>query len=231
MHRAGAVVLFGRCDEEMKTPYHPFVEALGEFVVACPDDQLRGLIGPLGGELASLAPSLQVSVSDRSEPMRAAPGTERYRLFEAVVDLFAAMSSAAPVLLLLDDLHWADTLSLLLLRHLLRSNEPMRLLVIGTYRDTDIGRNHPLTQLLPDLRRERRGLRLALSRLVEDDVAAMVAAAADRELTRTRSSSPATCTPRPTGTRFALRRCCCTSSKAGACEPRDAGCWPAPSRS
>lgn len=99
-----------------------------------------------------------------------------------MVDLFAAMSSAAPVLLLLDDLHWADTLSLLLLRHLLRSNEPMRLLVIGTYRDTDIGRNHPLTQLLPDLRRERRGLRLALSRLVEDDVAAMVAAAADREL-------------------------------------------------
>jgi class 3 adenylate cyclase len=182
VHQAGAVVLFGRCDEEMKTPYHPFVEALGEFVAACPDDQLGRLIGPLGGELAALLPSLQARLSDLAEPIRDTPGTERYRLFEAVIDLFAAMSSAAPMLVILDDLHWADTPSLLLLRHLLRSNEPMRLLVIGTYRDTDIGRDHPLTQLLPDMRRERRGQRLAMPRLAEDDVAAMVAAAADREL-------------------------------------------------
>lgn len=182
VNQAGAVVLFGRCDEEMKTPYHPFAEALGEFVAACSDDQLRRLIGPLGGELAALLPSLQARLSDLAEPIRVTPGTERYRLFEAVMDLFAAMSSAAPVLVILDDLHWADTPSLLLLRHLLRSNEPMRLLVIGTYRDTDIGRDHPLTQLLPDLRRERRGQRLAMPRLAEDDVAAMVAAAADREL-------------------------------------------------
>jgi predicted ATPase/class 3 adenylate cyclase len=182
VHQAGAVVLFGRCDEELDTPYRPFAEAVGEFVAACPDDQLRGLVGPLGGELTSLVPALQARVPDLAEPLGAAPRTERYRLFEAVVDLFAAMSSSAPVLLILDDLHWADPPSLLLLRHLLRSNEPMRLLVIGTYRDTDIGRDHPLTQLLPDLRRERRGRRLALPRLAEDDVAALVAAVADREL-------------------------------------------------
>ncbi len=182
LHQAGAVVLFGRCDEELDTPYQPFVEALDQFIAVCPDDHLRGLIGPLGGELASLLPTLQARVSDLAEPLRAAPGTERYRLFEAVVDLFAAMSSVAPVLLVLDDLHWADPPSLLLLRHLLRSNEPMRLLVLGTYRDTDIGRGHQLTQLLPDLRRAGRGRRVALSGLAEDDVATMVAAAADREL-------------------------------------------------
>lgn len=182
VHRQGAIVLFGRCDEELEAPYHPFVEALDEFVAACTDDQLRSLIGPLGGELTALLPALRARVSELGQPLGAAPGTERYRLFEAVADLFAAMSSAAPVLLVLDDLHWADPPSLLLLRHLLRSNEPMRLLVIGTYRDTDIGRDHPLTQFLPDLRRERRGRHLPLSRLAEDDVATMVAAAADREL-------------------------------------------------
>jgi hypothetical protein len=92
------------------------------------------------------------------------------------------MSSAAPVLLALDDLHWADAQTLLLLRHLLRSNEPMRLLVIGTFRDTDIGRGHQLMHLLPDLRRAGRGTKVALSGLAEDEVAAMVAAAAAREL-------------------------------------------------
>jgi class 3 adenylate cyclase len=182
VHRAGAIVLFGQCDEEMGTPYHPFVEALGEFVAGCPDSLLQGLIGPLGGELAPLLPILQARMPGLAQPMRAEPGTERYRLFEAVVDLFAAMSSAAPVLLVLDDLHWADTPTLLLLRHLLRSNEPMRLLMIGTYRDTEIGRDHQLTQLLPDLRRAGRARRLALTGLAQDDVAAMVAAAADRKL-------------------------------------------------
>jgi tetratricopeptide (TPR) repeat protein len=98
------------------------------------------------------------------------------------VELFAAMSATAPVLLALDDLHWAAAPTLLLLRHLLRSNEPMRLLVVGTYRDTDIGRDHQLMQLLPDLRRAGRGTRLPLSGLNEDEVTEMVASAAAREL-------------------------------------------------
>jgi hypothetical protein len=71
---------------------------------------------------------------------------------------------------------------MMLLRHLLRSNEPMRLLVAATYRDTDVGRSHLLTQLLPDMRRANRGKRLALSGLDADGVAAMVAAVADHEL-------------------------------------------------
>ncbi len=182
VHRSGAVVLFGQCDEETGIAYHPIVEALEAVVAACPDDQLRGLLGPLAGELASLVPSLQARVPGLAEPLRAEPETERYRLFEAVVDLFAAMSSAMPVLLVLDDLHWADAPTLLLLRHLLRSNEPMRLLVVGTYRDTDIGRDHQLTQLLPDLRRAGRGKRLALSGLDKKKITAMVAATTNQKL-------------------------------------------------
>ncbi len=182
VHRNGAIVLFGQCDEDFGIAYHPFTAALEEFVAVCDRNQLRGMTGPLSGELTRLIPTLQQLVPGITEPLRAEPETERYRLFEAVVELFAAMSSVAPVLLVLDDLHWADSQTLLLLRHLLRSNEPMRLLVAGTYRDTDIGLGHQLTQLLPDLRRASRGRRVPLSGLDEDGVAEMVAAAAGREL-------------------------------------------------
>ena len=182
LNQNAAVVLFGQCDEEMGVSYHPFAAALAEFVSACPDDQLRSLMGPLSGELTAIVPTLRTRVPGLPEPLHAEPETGRYRLFEAVVDLLAAMSASAPVLLVLDDLQWGDAPTLQLLRHLLRSNEPMRMLVAGTYRDTDVGRAHLLAQLLPDLRRSGRGKRLQLPGLDEDDVAAMVAAAADREL-------------------------------------------------
>lgn len=182
LNQNAAVVLFGQCDEQMGVSYHPFAEALTEFVGTCPDDQLRSLMGPLSGELTAIVPALRIRVPELPEPRHAEPETARYRLFEAVVDLLATMSASAPVLFVLDDLQWGDAPSLQLLRHLLRSNEPMRMLVAGTYRDTDIGRAHLLAQLLPDLRRSNRGKRLPLSGLDEDGVAAMVSAAADREL-------------------------------------------------
>jgi class 3 adenylate cyclase/tetratricopeptide (TPR) repeat protein len=182
VHRHGAIVLFGQCDENLSMAYHPFVDALQDFVAACDDGQLRSMLGPLGGELAALLPTLPERVPGLASPMRAEQETERYRLFEAVVDFFAAMSSTAPVLLILDDLHWADSLTMLLLRHLLRSTEPMRLLIAGTYRDTDTGLDHPLTQLLPDLRRAGRGARVSLSGLDRDGVAEMVAGAVGRDL-------------------------------------------------
>ncbi|WP_460366445.1 ATP-binding protein, partial [Actinocorallia lasiicapitis] len=180
VHETGAVVLHGQCDEAMCLPYHPLVTALGEFAAATPDDVLRSVMGPLSGELVRLLPSLRDRVPELAEPLKVEPATERYRLFEAVVDLFAAISQFAPVLLVLDDLHWADSQTLLLLSHLARAKEPMRLLVLGAFRDTDIGRDHQLTHLLPDLRRAGRGRRLALGRLDADSVTDLVSAALDR---------------------------------------------------
>lgn len=183
LHRSGAVVLFGQCDEELPVSCHPFAQTLEDMLAACSDDQLRSLMGPLSGELTAIVPSLSARVPGLAEPLQTEQRSRRYRMFEAVVDLLAAMSAATPVLLILDDLQWADAETLLLLRHLLRSNEPMRLLVVGTYRDTDVGRAHLLTQLLPDLRRSNRGKQLRLSGLDEDGVAEMAAAAAGRRLT------------------------------------------------
>ena len=85
-------------------------------------------------------------------------------------------------MLVLDDLHWAGAPELLLLKHLVRSAEPMRLLVIGTYRDTDLSRTHPLTAVLADLRTRGGVERVALHGLDDAAVEALVAAVARHEL-------------------------------------------------
>jgi class 3 adenylate cyclase/tetratricopeptide (TPR) repeat protein len=182
VHDGGALALYGRCDEGLGVPYQPFVEALRHYVSHCARNELRDRLGPLGGELTRVLPELTASVPDLPTPLRADPETETYRLFEAVIALLAAATTERPVLLVLDDLHWAATPTLLLLRHLIRSTEPMPLLVVGTYRDTDLGRTHPLAEMLADLRRESGVERIALGGLDEAGVASFLERAAGHEL-------------------------------------------------
>jgi class 3 adenylate cyclase/tetratricopeptide (TPR) repeat protein len=181
-HDRGATVLWGRCDEELGIPYEPFAEALRHYAATVDPERLRAEVGPLGGELTRIVPDLAARVPGLAEPLQGEPEAERHRLFESVVDLFGEMSVAAPVVLVLDDVHWADKPSLLLLRHLLRANVPLRLLVIATYRDTDLDRSHPLSDVLADLRREAGVERLDLHGLDIDGVGALMAATAGHEL-------------------------------------------------
>src|SRR5262249_25782346 len=115
-------------------------------------------------------------------PQVAEAETERFLLFEAVAGLLGVASHESPLVLVLDDLHWAGAPELLLLKHLVRSAEPMRLLVIGTYRDTDLSRTHPLTAVLADLRRESGVERLSLHGLDDAAVEGLVAGVARHEL-------------------------------------------------
>jgi DNA-binding SARP family transcriptional activator len=101
-----------------------------------------------------------------------APGA-RWRLFESVD---ALLRGGAPTVLALDDLHWADKGSLLLLAHLVRIDRPAALLVVGTYRESELSRTHPLATTLADLRREGLYERVALAGLERDDVATLVQA-------------------------------------------------------
>jgi class 3 adenylate cyclase len=179
VYAAGAVVLAGRCDEEMGVPYQPFVEALRHLVSRVPEPDLAGRLGRFGGELVRLVPEL-ASVADLPTPLSSDPETERYRLFDAVAAWFSALSSTAPVLLVLDDLQWAAKPTLLLLRHVLRSSEPMRLLVVGTYRNTEVGRGSPLAELLANLRRDGGMERISLSGLDAAAVADFLGQAAGR---------------------------------------------------
>src|SRR5581483_4762311 len=158
VRESGGVVLAGRCDEDLGVPYQPFVEALRHYVTHAGVPRL----GRHGGELTRLVPELRERVADLADPLQSDPETERYRLFDAVASWLAEVSADAPVLMVLDDVQWAAKPTLLLLRHVLRSAEPLRLLVVVTYRDTDIGRGDPLTGFLADPRREGAAERLSL---------------------------------------------------------------------
>jgi DNA-binding CsgD family transcriptional regulator len=113
------------------------------------------------------------------DPAASSPEDARYRLFEAVTVFLLAIARDRPdpapgLLLILDDLHWADTPSLLLLQHLTRQLGDAPLLVVGAYRTTDLDRRHPLQETLATLRREGFSERLLLSTLSADEVAALI---------------------------------------------------------
>jgi predicted ATPase len=178
----GAVVLAGRCDEDLGVPYQPFVEAFRHLVDHTPDPHLVPRPGRFGGELNRLVPELAERIPGLPPPLRSDPETERYRFFDAVAAWLSATSSDAPVLLVLDDLQWAAKPTLLLLRHVVRSPASMRLLVVGTYRDTELGPADPLSELLADLRRDGAVERLSLSGLDEAGVLAVMERAAGHDL-------------------------------------------------
>jgi DNA-binding SARP family transcriptional activator/class 3 adenylate cyclase len=178
VHEQGAIVLYGRCDEGLAVPYQPFVEALRPYAQAVGLDRLRADLGHLAPELGRLLPEL----AGLGEPVRADPESERFALFEAVAALIEAMAGHRHALLVLDDLHWAANPTLLLLRHLIRSERPLGTLLLGTYRETELDRGQPLAQLLADLHRDVSTERVSIGGLDERAIAALVEAAVGHAL-------------------------------------------------
>ena len=171
VHELGVTVLAGRCDEDLGVPYQPFVEALRHFVDHVPAEELAGRLGRYGGELVRLVPEAE-GVPGLAPPLQSDPETERYRLFDAVAAWLAAASKDEPILLVLDDLQWSAGPTLLMLRHLIsRRTEATRLLVVGTYRDTELWHDHPLVEVLADLRRQEGVERFSLTGLDQSGVA------------------------------------------------------------
>jgi len=128
-HAAGALVLYGRSEQTLTGPYQPFAEALAHHVHDASIDVLAGL-GDEAAELARLAPAVRHRLPALPEPKAREHG-DRYRLFGAIARLLAA-SGDRLVVLVLEDLHWADAPTLLLLRHLLATSERLRLVVLAT---------------------------------------------------------------------------------------------------
>jgi DNA-binding winged helix-turn-helix (wHTH) protein/tetratricopeptide (TPR) repeat protein len=160
----GSVVLAGYSDEETLVPYQPFVECLNWFVRHSPPAELRRQLAAIGGgaELGPLVPELRNRIPDLPTPVRADPEGERYRLFETVAALVSLVSRERPMLLVFDDLHWADRATLLLLRHVMRSARAGSLTIVATYRESELGRTHPLAEMLTTLRREQGVTRIVL---------------------------------------------------------------------
>jgi DNA-binding CsgD family transcriptional regulator/tetratricopeptide (TPR) repeat protein len=174
----GALVLYGACDAVVRTPYGPFVEALDRLVRVTEVGELRGALGAGGGELTRLLPDLPALVGELPEPIEADPDTERHRLHTVVADLLANVSRGRPILLVLEDGHWADAPTLLLLRHLARSAWNARLLLLATFRDTEADLPGELSETLADLRRSDDVVRIRLSGLSGAEVSDLVSRAA-----------------------------------------------------
>jgi predicted ATPase len=151
-----------------------------DYVAKCPLAELQSQ-SAAAGAVATLVPEMVKRVPKLPHAAGGGPETERYRLFESVNGLLSAATSDVPLLLILDDLHWAGRPSLLLLRHIMRGAGHARLMFLGTYRETDLARTHPLAEMLADLRREQGYKRIALRGLDESGVDALVGAWAGHE--------------------------------------------------
>jgi DNA-binding SARP family transcriptional activator len=167
----GAVVLYGGCDEDLLLPYQPFAQAVAHYLGQADDDWLSSYMRSHGSAIARLVPSLAGRFAEPAHPPSNDPETERYLLFRAVEDLLDRLSETEPVALVIDDLHWADTGTLQLLRHLVANVLSARLLIIATFRHTDIPTSPLLADTLAALRRERGVHRLDLEGLGENAVA------------------------------------------------------------
>src|SRR3954463_7958344 len=177
----GALVLYGACDAVVRTPYGPFVEALDHLARTVDPDELRDALGPTGGELARLLPDLPARVGGLPAPVAADPDTERHRLHTAVADLLTGISHGRPVLLVIEDGHWADTPTLLLMRFLTRAAGRARLLLLATFRDAEVDLPPTLVEALADLRRSDDVVRLRLTGLSGEEITEFVRHAAGAE--------------------------------------------------
>jgi DNA-binding SARP family transcriptional activator len=172
--RRGALALYGRCDSDTVVPYQPFVEALR---CAHADGRLAPLAEQIPAQLAELARVLP-ELGDDPRVAACAPAvavddrTERFRLFDAACAVFVSLSRVRPLLLILDDLHWADKATLLMLRQVVRSAGDVPILVLATYRDTE--RAGALLDTLADLRREHVLERISLAGLSEPAAAELI---------------------------------------------------------
>ena len=163
---AGGTVLCGSCDSVIRVPFGPFGEALEQLLrrpLGGPDPPAAAVV-----ELARLVPGL--APGEAQAPSSIDPDTERHRLHVAVAELLAAASHRSQVLLVLEDIHWADRPTLLLLRHLLRSGGEARLLLVATYRDAEADVAPELSETLVEAWRSEGVARLRLGGLSADEV-------------------------------------------------------------
>ena len=178
----GACVLLGRCQEDVGASYAPFAEALHHYVAHAPEHVLRTHVEAHGGDIASMVPALGQRLGTIPAPTRTDPDTERYLLYGAVAGLLTAASALQPTVLVLDDLQWSDRQSLRLLRHVVTTVESARLLVLGTFRDSELSPSNPLCDLLGDLQREPDVSRIELKGFDDNGVLAFMEAAAGQRL-------------------------------------------------
>ena len=177
----GALALFGRCYEAGGSiPYVPFVEMLEQALALMPPDIVREDLGEDAPEVARMVPQLRRRFPDIGDPLELPPEQQRRYFFNAVGSFVARGSNRFPLLLVLDDVQWADEPTLLLTEHMAELLPGLRVLAVGTYRDVELDVSRPLATTLERLLRARLVERIAVRRFDRATVAAMIEAMAGR---------------------------------------------------
>jgi tetratricopeptide (TPR) repeat protein len=160
----GAEVLSGACYEyEATTPYLPFVEAFRVWIRKVEDDErLRETLGEVAPEIAKLAPELSARLGPFPARAELSPHEERLYFFDAMARVFRALAAERGLVVYIDDLHWADSSSLGLLGHLVRTLRDETILFVASYREIELDRAHPLAKALVEWNRERLTTRISL---------------------------------------------------------------------
>ncbi len=164
-------VLWGRCYEGEGAPaYWPWVQVIRSYVHDRDPAALMSEMGPGAADIAQVVSEVRERLPGLPVPPALEPEQARFRLFDSITTFLKNASKGQPIVLVLDDLHWADKPSLLLLQFLARELRGARLLVLGTYRDVELRRQHPLAETLGELARQQLAQRILLRGLTERDV-------------------------------------------------------------
>ncbi|OGP50626.1 MAG: hypothetical protein A2Y79_07000 [Deltaproteobacteria bacterium RBG_13_43_22] len=179
----GGKSIVGHCYEEgsLSLPYLAFVEALRTYATDRDITELRKELGTGAGDVARICSEVRERLKIEPDP-KVNPEEERYRLLQAVTDFLGNAAKAQPLLIVLEDLHSADRGTLEMLGHVCRFLEGKRLLIVGTYRDIEVDRAHPLSASLAELRRLPSFGRVLLRGLNADEVRRMLSSIAGQEV-------------------------------------------------
>jgi len=170
--RGEATILCGRCGDGVTDPLQPFRSVVASLVAAAPTNMLADHARRCGGDLQRIAPG----IAHRTwvpPPTSADEATERHQLFESVADLLARASQHRPLVVVLEDIHWAEPTALLLMRHLISTLGAAPILVVATHRDRPADQSDELRTMLSDL--DRSGIRrLALTEFADEELGGLV---------------------------------------------------------
>ena len=154
------------------------MQAIRAYVRERDPEQLRSEMGSGAADIAEVVSDVQERLPGLPPTPQLEPEQARFRLFDSIASFLKTASQRQSLVLVLDDLHWADQPSLMLLQFVARELGGARLLLIGTYRDVELSRQHPLAEALGELTRERLFQRVLLRGLTQEDVGRFIEMAA-----------------------------------------------------
>jgi predicted ATPase len=177
----GAQTLWGWCYEDQGAPpYWPWIQPIRQVVQESQRERLQVLMGPGAASIAEIVPEVREKLPDLEPLLELEAEQARFRFFDCIVWFFKRAAQEQPLVVVLDDLHCADSSSLLLLEFIARQLESTPLLLVGTYRNVAVTRSHPLARALGSLVRTPDFQRLQLKRLTQQEVQQFIVAASNQ---------------------------------------------------